>query len=433
MMSILTWFPLLQLAKPDGTHLDPLEIAIEAENQKFVSHPACQLVLEEEWYGDIDPMTSNTTLYLNILLPIALIFFQRSIFTVKLKKEFRLVDADNFDVLLEDGEETADKDAEVVIEDERDGSGDRAGKDDDLVDEFGAEEPENWLARKARLIKAFYTAPITKFYFDVLSFCGLLILHSAVTLGDFDSSLHPREYLLVVWMIVMAADELRQVYSLTFIEWSADSWNRLDFAMYGLYFVALAFRIRAARSEETYDIRLAKALFAINVTQVFLRSLRIYAVNSTLGPKLIILRNMFSDIFTFIALFFVFLFSYGIATQAVLFPFNSFDQQTMVRGERGWGGGWCGFIFGSSRSFSPPTRSSSHLHLQENVVYRPFFQLFGELFLEDIQEDTLCIGPWPFSSCGNALQWLVPLFTAIYLIIANIMLINLLIAMFTRT
>lgn len=59
-------------------------------------------------------------------------------------------------------------------------------------------------------------------------------------------------------------------------------------------------------------------------------------------------------------------------------------------------------------------------------------QIYGELFLEDLTEETNCYGDAPFSVCGVG-QWLIPLLTGLYLIVANVMLINLLIAMFTST
>lgn len=88
--------------------------------------------------------------------------------------------------------------------------------------------------------------------------------------------------------------------------------------------------MKALFSNQNDDFRVAKAIFAVNLTQLFLRSLRIYAVNSTLGPKLITLRKMLIDFFSFICLFLVFLLSYGIATQALLFPDSQLDGQTIV-------------------------------------------------------------------------------------------------------
>ena len=36
--------------------------------------------------------------------------------------------------------------------------------------------------------------------------------------------------------------------------------------------------------------------------------------------------------------------------------------------------------------------------------YFPYFQIFGELMMDQIEERTQCLGPNPFSNCGNSLQ-----------------------------
>jgi hypothetical protein len=53
------------------------------------------------------------------------------------------------------------------------------------------------------------------------------------------------------------------------------------------------------------------------------------------------------DVSAFVGVFVVFLFSYGIAVQAILFPFQEPSWQMLI-----------------------------------NVVYQPFFHIYGQLFLE---------------------------------------------------
>ena len=48
-------------------------------------------------------------------------------------------------------------------------------------------------------------------------------------------------------------------------------------------------------------------------------------------------------------------------------------------------------------------------------------------------EESQCIAPWPFASCGNSNAGLLPFLIAAYVMITNILLINLLIAMFNDT
>ncbi len=64
---------------------------------------------------------------------------------------------------------------------------------------------------------------------------------------------------------------------------------------------------------------------------------------------------------------------------------------------------------------------------------RPYYQTLGETFLDEYEEETGCIGPWAFTSCGTNFGWLMPFLIGIYLLITNVVLTNLLIAMFNDT
>jgi transient receptor potential cation channel subfamily M protein 2 len=173
---------------------------------------------------------------------------------------------------------------------------------------------------------------------------------------------------------------LLQAWELGLRDYYMDWWNRLDALLYATYVAGLFLRIASREENSDSIMRVAKIIFAINVIQLYLRLLRVYAVNSTLGPKLIMLRKMSSDMFTFLAFLAVFLVSYGIATQALLFPTETFGSQSAI-----------------------------------NVLYRPFFQIFGETFLDSLQEDAQCVGQWPFSACSPG-GHLVPVLLAIFLV-----------------
>lgn len=66
----------------------------------------------------------------------------------------------------------------------------------------------------------------------------------------------------------------------------------------------------------------------------------------------------------------------------------------------------------------------------------------GELYLEEMSEESDCIGPWQWSSCGWKVcysfsillnlkywaqaAWLIPLLLSLYILVTNILLVNLL-------
>ena len=48
--------------------------------------------------------------------------------------------------------------------------------------------------------------------------------------------------------------------------------------------------------------------------------------------------------------------------------------------------------------------------------------MFGELFLEDIHSESVCLGPEPFQSC-DITGWALPVLTGLYMIMVNTVLV----------
>ncbi|KAM9292276.1 transient receptor potential cation channel subfamily M member 2-like, partial [Gastrophryne carolinensis] len=59
-------------------------------------------------------------------------------------------------------------------------------------------------------LKAFFTAPIVKFYYNVVSYIGFLWLFAYVLMIDFQTHPSWREYLLYAWVFSIFCEELRQ-------------------------------------------------------------------------------------------------------------------------------------------------------------------------------------------------------------------------------
>ena len=58
----------------------------------------------------------------------------------------------------------------------------------------------------------------------------------------------------------------------------------------------------------------------------------------------------------------------------------------------------------------------------------PYFSIFGRITLDEQNAVSACVGGDPFSSCGYSREWLIPFLQGGYLLLVNILLINLLIA-----
>eukprot|EP00052_Salpingoeca_macrocollata_P029292 m.294431 g.294431 ORF g.294431 m.294431 type:complete len:1804 (-) comp22964_c0_seq3:8-5419(-) len=365
------------LQKPGGkTYLNCLELAIQAKDLSFMSHPACASVVEEQWYGRISEESPALGILICALFPC----FSCVSLLMRLRQDEEGV-----------GKRLEEKEEWKHWIDDTDTS--KSSKTDQ---ERGK---KSWFAKWMFHNEALYDAPVVKFYLDVISFVALVILYMTVVLDTLPSDeLNNREYLLAVWMGVLVMEEVRQVLQNRRREWAADWWNWWDTAMYTLFAAAFGWRVCGLLYLEPLNyLDSVKLLYALNLVQFLLRTLRLYAVSKNLGPKLIIIQKMLMDILTFLALFVIVLLCYGVVLHAVLFPQEALSFDSFL-----------------------------------NMLYAPYFQTFGELLLQEVQQNTECIGFFPFTSCANYGR-LAPVFLAIYLIFSNIMLINLLIAMLAKT
>lgn len=266
------------------------------------------------------------------------------------------------------------------------------GDDDDIA----AHNPDNW--SNYHRLKMFFSAPAVKFTLDCISHVLLLVFYTLMVLGDLSGDLSEIEIALLIWMIALTSDELSQGFSGGLTEWSRHSWNIVDFLGLSLYWIG--FIVRNQTQAGVQSIEGAQFAFAIGVALFYLRTFRFYMGTSQLGPKIIMLARMGNDIKAFLALFLVFMLMYGVSSETLL-----------------------------RKSGTPDPVVS--LNTFQRLTYRPWFQMLGELFLDDIQEDSTCVGPEDFQGCGYAS--LLPATTAVYLLAVNIVLVNLLIAMMGRT
>ncbi|KAL3875816.1 hypothetical protein ACJMK2_033731, partial [Sinanodonta woodiana] len=256
----------------------------------------------------------------------------------------------------------------------------------------------------------FYTAPITVFLINNISYLIFLGIFTYFVL----TNLYPGkpsvlEYITWGWTGTMVLEEFRQVVagdqrSINFKirSWFSSIWNRFDLMMYMLLIVSVITRYLLNEDQFTW----ARIIYSITLAVYYLRFMQAFFVEKNIGPKVIMIKNMIVDLMFFVLIFLIFLLSFGVAYQANLFP-NS---------EPSW-------------------------YLLKSVVYMPYWQMFGELSLDQMSGK-------PMDDCvKNETIWraagghgrcpvdsvLVPLLGAIYVVLTNILLINLLIAMFSYT
>ncbi|XP_053312744.1 transient receptor potential cation channel subfamily M member 2-like [Spea bombifrons] len=261
----------------------------------------------------------------------------------------------------------------------------------------------------------FFNAPVVKFYYNVVSYVGFLWLFAYVLMIDFQTYPSWREYLLYAWVLSILSEELRQLFydpdQLGFItksiQYISEFWNRVDTLALGLFAVGLICRLVG-----TDTVYLGRVFLSLDFMIFCIRLMHIFTVSKVLGPKIIILRRMVKDIFFFLFLLAIWIISYGVAKQSILV-----------------------------------TNEPRLYWIFRNVIYEPYLTLFGQIATdvdglnfdpskctENATNSTLpkCVLN---DGAGNALfpEWLTIILMCLYLLLANILLLNLLIAMFSYT
>ncbi|KAH3703627.1 hypothetical protein DPMN_078666, partial [Dreissena polymorpha] len=136
-----------------------------------------------------------------------------------------------------------------------------------------------------------------------------------------------------------------------------------------------------------------------------IRKLKNYFLEKILGPKLIIIRRMVQDLLYFLVIMAVFLLAYAIASHSILYPDAPVTWETA-----------------------------------RQIIRKPYLHLYGELFLdetEDLKDCTNDASLWKNGTserCPSETGRMVgPIMMAVYLLFSNILMLNLLIAMFSYT
>uniref|UniRef100_A0A3Q3E8Y3 Transient receptor potential cation channel, subfamily M, member 4a n=1 Tax=Labrus bergylta TaxID=56723 RepID=A0A3Q3E8Y3_9LABR len=261
--------------------------------------------------------------------------------------------------------------------------------------------------------RQFWFAPVTSFLGNVLMYFLFLCLFAYVLLVDFKPP-PPKgpstlEFVLYFWVFTLVCEEIRQVRrsdaaNLKNIHhnYIQDVWNKFDFTAISLFMLALCCRM----FPESYEF--GRAVMAIDFLVFTLRLIHIFAIHKQLGPKIIIVGKMMKDVFFFLFFLAVWLMAYGVANQALLYPYDPRPN----------------WIF-------------------RRVFYRPYLHIFGQIPIDEMdadkREENKCTNNATLIEAGEEpcmstyANWLVVILLVIYLLFTNIVLVNLLIAMFSYT
>ncbi|XP_028991038.1 transient receptor potential cation channel subfamily M member 4-like [Betta splendens] len=261
--------------------------------------------------------------------------------------------------------------------------------------------------------RQFWFAPITSFLGNVLMYFLFLLLFAYVLLVDFQGpppdGPSTSEFVLYFWVFTIVCEEIRETFFMGALTWRQsmrmyiqDVWNKCDLTAITLFIVGVIFRMFE------YSHEFGRDILCVDYMVFTLRLIHIFAIHKHLGPKIIILGKMMKDVFFFLFFLGVWQMAYGVANQALVYSYDPNLDRIFRR-----------------------------------VFYRPYLHIFGQIPVEEIdvgkEWDKECTtnktliweGEEP---CRTELSnWLVVILLVIYLLATNIVLINLLIAMFSYT
>ncbi|KAG8181944.1 hypothetical protein JTE90_000055 [Oedothorax gibbosus] len=254
----------------------------------------------------------------------------------------------------------------------------------------------------------FYSCPAIKMMVLFYSYLCYLFLFSYVILFDFRETVNWPEVILHVWAISLILDIAKEIVQQPsdpkdnkLMEWlHGYFWNKLDVVWVILFFIGGSIRLLSqfvyiANWIKLDDIHL---IYTFSCILSYIRLYEFYMTMSHIGPKLIVLKRMIGDLIVFFLIVAVCILCYGIGRVALLHR----EKQPF----------WPVFT---------------------EIFSLPYWHLFGEL---DLDEDSA--GRFPTceedpSSCHQSPHaWIVPIMLAVYMLIGNILLVNMLIAVFTH-
>ncbi|XP_077979889.1 transient receptor potential cation channel subfamily M member-like 2 [Glandiceps talaboti] len=374
-------------------------IAYQTCQMKFLTHDCCLTKFQTVWLGYMQLCSKRQWLlfYLGLVPPLGMLLV---FFMTFLRKDYKVIavkvqtrQTDELDAnLLKTNENTPRNMCDVRLHNWR-----RSEKGD-----VGWREA--W--------RYYYKAPITKYMHNVLSYIILLALFTTFLLSDLRPASEPNspsivECIVITWVISILIEDLRQVFTqeqssfhFKFMSWLSYFGNKADLWNFVLFTTSLLLRFILPPSV----FPAARVVYSVTFIFFCLRLLHSGFASKDIGPKVYMIYKMLHDLSHFLFILVIFMLGFGIATEAILYPNMKPRFEILVKS-----------------------------------LYRPYWQLYGELFLDEIEglidNDTCHTDPRYLNTCPQVeeYRWVAPTLTAIYVLISNVLLMNLLIAMFSFT
>ncbi|XP_063693147.1 transient receptor potential cation channel subfamily M member-like 2 isoform X5 [Bolinopsis microptera] len=421
-----------------GLNLFDLATIIEAKN--FIAHAAYQSYLTDLWMGQLKPTINAGRLFVCLVPPLPIFLPYNKLPMTKKDLARKILR----------GQEITTRARKRVNEDVEFASATGANDSDD-----GDSVRSPDLKEK---LYYFYTSPVIKFYLNSLTYLAFLLLYGygllvddkSLVISQNGSRLEWQDLYTIVFVLSTVPVEINQIRNgrtksnlKKVVDHFADTYNLMDFIAVCMFMVAFA--LKASTPYYCSSSKLAEGdsndctigssmnlnhfgsyqycnlLSALAFGIFNFGLMKKLQFNPNIGPKIVTVGKMAIDLLFFMFLLAVFTIAYGVSSQALLYPF----RETSV-GE---------VIF--------------------ELMGRSYLNVFGEIDLDGFDEhlktghcrawdstifDSEIAKP---SECtaksllhtevGRVNYYVAFTLLSLYLLFVNIMLINLLIAIFSNT
>jgi transient receptor potential cation channel subfamily M protein 3 len=369
-----------------------MNLAATANHMTLLGHPCSQMVLADIWKGGLRTRKNNN---FKVILGLICPFYIPKLEYV-FKEELHLIpqtEEEHLICLEEKNESKKGKPAGNGHNSDADVEADFSNENSFTRDtEVKSEQPLN-LREKLR---EFFTAPITKFWEHSIAYIVFLLTFTYTVLVQMEDQHSWQELYATIYICAFACEAIQEFITLEAVSlrnklsvWAQNRWNISDAVAIILSSVGLFMRFHPP------SIIVVRLIFCIDIIYWYIRILNILAVNQYFGPLITMMGKMLKDTIYFVLILLVVLLSYASCHRAVLHA--EIDLS------------WA-FV--------------------REMIFKPYFMLYGEVFPDHVfpscDENTSLVdchvGPWV-----TAVQ------TVVYLFVANILLINLLIAVHNYT
>ncbi|CAF4854401.1 unnamed protein product [Rotaria sp. Silwood1] len=283
---------------------DRLLLARKADCRSFLASKCVQRYLDNEWFGHINykRRTINFRVFLcSLFLPLIPIFCT---FLPYVEKHKNIVSS------------TQDR-----------SRGSQSTMMNNDIEHIQHKRKKNvpWTDR----ISYFYQAPIVRFYYYTIFFIIFLLLFSFVLLVDYfplnvygerrsgfqNLKLSATEIILHICIWSLIAEEIRQFFFVSITrEYFGEIWNIIDILAIITYIIG--FITRFIVRESLFVV--SKIFLCLDFILWFVRTLHLFAAFEKLGPKLIMIFNTMKDLLFFVCFILIFLLAFSITSWSLI-------------------------------------------------------------------------------------------------------------------